>query len=154
MMAADFGCGAGGWTIPLAEMLEDGLVIAIDVQEAPLSALMGRARLQGLSNIRKINADVEGRIRGLADLSCDFVLMTDLLFQVEQREAVFQEARRVLKKEGKILVVEWNVDSPLGPRQGRISQEEIKQIAEKVGFQLETEFPAGDYHFALIFVKK
>jgi len=37
MVAVDFGCGSGGWTIPLAELLEHGRVYAVDILEEPLS---------------------------------------------------------------------------------------------------------------------
>lgn len=153
MTAADFGSGSGGWTIPLAKKLDDGEVFAIDIQEEPLSALEGRARMEGLSNIRKVVADVEARIRELKESSCDLVLITDLLFQVENKKAVFEEAKRVLKSGGKILVVEWTPEASLGPKEGRVSQEEVKEIAKNLGFQLEREFKAGDYHYGLVFTK-
>ncbi len=153
MTAADFGCGSGGWAIPLAQKLEDGLVFAVDIQEAPLSALAGKVQLQGLDNIRKIRANVESQISGLGQLSCDLVLLTDLLFQTDDDQAIFREAHRVLKKQGRVLVVEWMAGSPLGPREGRVSPEQIKEIAQKVGFKLTKEFQAGDYHFALVFLK-
>ena len=153
MIAVDFGSGSGGWTIPLALKLEQGRVYAIDLQEEPISALMGRAKLQGISNVKKIIADVEKGVLEIKSFSCDLVLMTDLLFQIDDRPAVFKEANRVLKSEGKILVVDWNVDSSLGPREGRISQEEVKELAQNFGFRLEKEFKAGDYHYALVFTK-
>ena len=71
MMAADFGSGSGGWTIPLAKILEKGLVFAVDIQEEPLSALSGKAKLEHISNIKKIIANVEEKITGIPDLSCD-----------------------------------------------------------------------------------
>jgi cyclopropane fatty-acyl-phospholipid synthase-like methyltransferase len=43
-VVADFGCGSGGWVIPLAKLLVDGRVFAIDVLEEPLSALKSRAK--------------------------------------------------------------------------------------------------------------
>jgi len=153
MIAADFGSGSGGWAIPLASQLEEGRVYAVDLQEEALSALMGKAKLQNISNIKKIVADVEKGVSEIKSFSCDLVLMTDLLFQVDDREAVFREANRVLKTRGKVLVVDWNIDSPLGPREGRISQDEVKEIAKSSGFEFEEEFKAGDYHYALVFTK-
>ena len=151
MIAADFGCGSGGWTVPLAQRLEDGQVFAIDLQAEPLSALESRAKLQGIKNIRKIVANVEKRIPELKNFSCDLILITDLLFEVDDKEGVFQEAKRVLKPEGKILVVEWIPGVPLGPKEGAPKKEEVIEIAQNLGFQLEKEFKAGDYHYGLKF---
>ena len=151
--AADFGSGSGGWTVPLAARLEQGRVYAVDLQEEPLSALMGRAKLQGISNIKKIIADVEKEILEIRDSCCDLVLMTDLLFQIDNKNDVFREANRVLKTGGKVLVVDWNLNSPLGPREGKISQGEVKKLAQDSGFRLEKEFKAGDYHYGLVFTK-
>ncbi len=153
MMAADFGSGSGGWAIPLARKLEEGQVFAVDIQEEPLSALEGKAKLQGLSNIRKIVANVEEKIPQLQDLFFDLVLMTDLLFQIDDKEGVFKEAKRVLRVGGKILVVEWLPSASLGPEGGAVSPEEIKEIAKNLGFRLEKEFKAGDYHFGILFTK-
>ena len=153
MVAADFGSGSGGWTIPLASQIEEGRVFAIDVQEEPLSALIGKAKLQGISNIKKIVADVEKGVPEIKNNSCDLVLMTDLLFEIDDKTAVFKEANRILKTGGKTLVVDWNPDSSLGPKKGRISQETVKKIAQSSGFQLEKEFKAGDYHYGLVFTK-
>lgn len=153
MVAVDFGSGSGGWVIPLAQKLEEGRVFAVDVQEEPLSALGSKAKSQGLKNIKKVVADVEKEVPGIAAFSCDLVLMTNLLFQVDNKEGVFQEAKRVLKQGGRILVVEWKVESVLGPQEGKVSQEEVKAIAQKLGLRLEKEFEAGTYHYGLLFIK-
>ena len=92
-IAADFGCGFGGWAIPLARKIEDGIVYAVDVQESALSATMSKANLQGISNIKKILADIERGVKQLETNSCDFILMTNLLFQVNDKLAVFKEAK-------------------------------------------------------------
>ena len=153
MAAADFGCGSGGWVIPLASMLEDGIVYAVDIQENPLSALQGRAKMQGLSNIRTVLGNVESKITAIQDESCDFVLISDLLFQVDEHDSIFAEAARVLKPKGIVLIVEWNVDSPLGPKQDKMSPEQTFQIAQRFHFKKIKEFKAGDYHFAMLLTK-
>lgn len=154
MTACDFGSGSGGWSIPLAKKLEDGLVYAIDILEEPLSALKGKAALEKITNIKIIQANVENKNGStLSDNSVDLVLMTNLLFQLEHKKEVFGEAKRILKKAGKILVVDWKKEAPLGPEKGRISEKEVKEIVKEFGFKLEKEFPAGLYHYGLIFEK-
>ncbi len=82
------------------------------------------------------------------------VLMTDLLFQIEEKEEVFREARRVLKGKGKVLVVDWDLSSSLGPKEGRVPPDEVKEIAKRMHFYLDKKFQAGSYHYGLVFVKQ
>jgi len=152
MTAADFGSGSGGWAIPLAKRLEKGRVFAIDILEEPLSALKGKAALGKLSNVQTILADVEKGTE-LLDGSCDLVLMTNLLFQVDDIGVVFQEALRVLRKGGKILIVDWKEDAPFGPKEKRVSPEEVKKTAKELGSLVEKEFSAGSFHWGLILGK-
>jgi ubiquinone/menaquinone biosynthesis C-methylase UbiE len=149
MVAADFGCGSGGWTIPLAKKVK--WVFAIDIQQEPLSALRSRMRMEKVFNIDPLKGNVEGKTTLISE-SCDLVLMTNLLFQVEDIKKVFEEAKRVLKKGGKILVVDWKENAEVGPEK-RVSKEKIEEIAKEVGLIFEKEFEAGIYHFGLIFSK-
>ncbi len=174
MIAADFGSGSGGWALPLAKKLEEGTIYAIDILEEPLSALKARAKLEKILNIEIIRADVEKRTP-LSSNSVDLVLMTDLLFECEDKKMVLEEGKRVLKKGGKILVVDWKVDAAIGPERGRVSPDEVKKIAEEIGLKVEKpstraklgagpvphrnkvsgagEFEAGICHWGLIVVK-
>ncbi len=154
MIAVDFGCGSGGWVIPLAQKLEDGIVYAVDVQENALSAMMSKANLQGLSNIKKILADIERGIKQIESGSCDLVLMTNLLFQIDDKDAVFKEAKRILKASGKVLVIEWDMESAFGPMQeSRVSAGRVQEIAEEQDFVLEKKIETSGYHYGLLFIK-
>jgi ubiquinone/menaquinone biosynthesis C-methylase UbiE len=152
IIAADFGSGSGGWVIPLAEKLEDGKIYAIDILEEPLSALRAKAKLAKISNIQTILADVEKKTE-IFEESCDLVLITNLLFQSDDKKKVLEEAKRVLKKGGRILVVDWKETAPLGPEEGRVSPEEVKETALDLNLRIENEFDAGPYHFGLVFTK-
>ena len=154
MKAADFGSGSGGWVIPLAKRLEQGLIYAIDILEEPLSVLQARANAERISNIRIIRANVESKNGStLPDSSVDLALLTNLLFQAEDKKAVLEEAKRILKKGGKILTVDWKDKTSLGPKQGRITATEIKEMALELGLKLEKEFSAGPHHWGLILEK-
>lgn len=143
MTAADFGCGSGGWVLPLAQILEDGKVYGLDILEEPLSALRSKAKTQRSSNVVSLKADVEKGTTLLSN-SCDLVLMTNLLFQVDDKKAVLAEGQRVLKKGAKLLLVDWKRE---------ISPDTIKKIAQSVNLKLVKEFSAGLYHWGIIFQK-
>ena len=154
MTAADFGCGSGGWVIPLAKRLENGTVYAIDILEEPLSVLKSKAKLEKIYNVEIIQADIEGKNTSkLSDSSCDLVLMTNLLFQCENRKSVLEEGKRVLKTGGKILAVDWNKDNALTKAVENLSAQEVKKIAKYLNLKLEKEFKAGLYHWGLVLVK-
>jgi len=154
MSAADFGCGSGGWTIPLAKILEKGKVFAFDIQEEMLSALRGRAKLENLQNIETKRCDLEEpKSTRLEDNSLDLVLIPNLLFQIKNKKDIIEEAKRILKKDGKILVLDWSPGAYLGPKESRVSEEEVKKIAKDLDLNLEKEFKAGSYHYGLIFRK-
>ncbi len=152
MVAADFGSGSGGWAIPLAKKLEYGKVFAVDILEEPISSLQAKAKLAKVSNIKTILADVEKGVE-IWEQGCDLVLMTNLLFQCEDKKKVLEEGKRVLKKGGRILMVDWGENAVLVPKEKRVSPEEIKEIALSLDLKIEKEFKAGPYHFALILVK-
>jgi ubiquinone/menaquinone biosynthesis C-methylase UbiE len=151
-IAADFGCGSGGWAIPLAHFLSEGKVYAIDLIKGPLSALESRAKMEGLMNIQTMIANVEKGVKIIPN-SCDLVLMTNVLFQCENKKGVLEEGKKILKPGGKILFVDWKKSANFGPRQRAILPEEIKAIASEIGLAVEKEFEAGIYHYGLILVK-
>ena len=153
--AAEFGCGPGGFTTALAKALPKGMVYGLDIQEEPLSALVGRARAEGLPNIKTIQCDLEEpKGSTLKDESLDLVLVTNVLFQSEEKEAMLREAKRIAKPKGKIVIVDWKPDSPFGPERGRVSLEEIQQLLlTKLDMKIVKEIDAGTYHWAAIFSK-
>ena len=154
IIAADFGSGSGGWTIPLAKRLKFGKVYAIDILAEPLFALKSKAEIEKVYNIETIRSNVEGKQGSkLPDAFCHLVLATNLLFEAEDKKQILAEAKRVLKKKGKILVVDWLPEAPQGPKEGRISAEEVKREAKDLNLKLEKEFPAGVYHYGLVFIK-
>ncbi|MBZ9578309.1 class I SAM-dependent methyltransferase [Patescibacteria group bacterium] len=154
MIAADFGSGSGGWAIPLAKRLKFGRVYAIDILEEPLSALKSKGEIERVFNIETVRSNVEAKQGSkLADSFCDLVLITNLLFEAKDKKIIMDEAKRALKKKGKILVVDWFPEAPLGPKEGRVSAADVKKIAQDLNLKLEKEFKAGAYHYGLIFIK-
>jgi len=154
MTAADLGCGSGGWVIPLAQILSEGIVYAVDIQESALSALSSKAAIANLQNIKKILANIEKNTLPLGENLCDLVLMTNLLFQLEDKKSAFAQAHRILKPGAMLLVVDWQESAKMGPpAQHRVSDSVAQKMAEQNGFALQKKLDAGAYHYALLFYK-
>ena len=152
MVVADFGCGSGGWVIPLAKKIEKAKIYAIDILEEPLSVLKAQIQNQKLFNIEVIRANVESkRNLSIEDKSCDLILMTNLLFQCEDKKLVLEQGKRILKLNGEILIVDWKHGVGFGPEQGKISADEVKKIVQEIGLKMKKEINAGKYHYALVF---
>lgn len=152
---ADFGCGAGYLTIPIAKrVLNSGKVYAIDVLNEPLEAVMSKAKLYGLLNIEPMRANVE-TVGGtkISDKSVDLGVLANILFQCNDYDSVFMEAKRILKKSGKIAVIDWlPEDVQLGPKfEHCLKKDFVKKIAIKNGFKFEKDFDAGKHHYGMIF---
>ncbi len=154
MVAADFGCGAGNFSVPLARRLENGLVYALDIQTAPLSALKGRCLAENINNIRVMRVDLE-KPKGstLHELSLDLVLVVNTLFQSGEKNAIIIEAKRILKRRGKLVVIDWLPEKARGMIEGAIAPEAVKKMAEDAGLKFEKEFEAGKFHYCLVFTK-
>lgn len=151
MSVADFGCGSGGWSIPLAKKVKDGQVYAVDVTEEALSALKSKISSERVANIKVVRADLE-KSSGLRDEFIDFVVVSNLLFQTENKNSIIKEAHRIIKKGGMLLIAEWLPGTDNGPTD-RISPEETKQIVEDQGFKIKKEVDAGVYHYAHLYEK-
>lgn len=153
---ADFGSGHGYFVIELAKLVgESGRVYAVDVQEAALEAVVGRAQDMGFTNVEPIRANLElPGSTDLRDISLDAVLVTNLLHLVRDQETVVGEAARVLKIGGKLIIIDWLTNTRLTPAGNHISPDQANDIAYAAGFEFDRSFDAGLYHWGLIFHKR
>ena len=139
--AAEFGCGTAEFALGLAKKLDRGKVYAIDIQQEKLTMLKKKMALAHITNIVTIVCDLEmPRATKLPDHSLDIVLIPNLLFQVKDRHGIINEAKRVLKPGGQLLVIDWSKSSPLGPKEGIIGPKEMKEMVSASGFSLTGEF--------------
>ena len=105
----DFGCGSGTYTIPAAKLVgNSGKVYALDINSSFLDRMEERAKQEGLTNIVRIDASGEESLpleTGVID-----VILIDVLHIIEKRDALFDDAYRILKPEGLLIVYPMHVD--------------------------------------------
>ncbi|MDO8523215.1 MAG: class I SAM-dependent methyltransferase, partial [bacterium] len=134
----------------------NGKIYAFDIRPEALEATRAKVKLFHLFNVEPTRADLETvRGSGLRDMSIDKVLIANILFQAPDQSAVIDEAIRVLRPGGSLLVIEWNDDDPLHPiPSSKVNKEEIKSVILPKGLTFAKEFTAGSHHYGLIFTKK
>lgn len=157
MIVADFGAGGGYFTIPMARVVgAEGKVFAIDVQQPTLAVVKSKANLERLLHVETVWADLElPQGSHLPEASVDLVMVANILFQAEAKEAIIAEARRVLRSGGDLIIIEWDeTPFPAGPPQVlRVPKRAARQLAEREGFRFDREFAAGSHHYGLSFKK-
>ena len=154
---ADLGAGSGALALAAAEAVgEAGRVIAIDVQKPMLERLRNLARQHRLSNIETIWGDLE-RLQGthLKAGSVDAAVASNVLFQIEDKPAFAEEALRILKKGGRLLLIDWSDSfNNIGPaKEHVISGQQARHLFEGAGFSFVRNIDAGEHHYGLIFKK-
>lgn len=157
MKVADFGSGSGHFTIPAAYYVgEHGEVVAIDVLEEHLRLIQKLARDRNLFHVRTVRANLEKpRASGLKDASRDVVLLVNILFQNKDKHAILKEARRVLKPQGRALIVDRNPSGILTPENSfSVGQDEMSRILKKEGFGCSGAIMPDPHHYAFVCRRK
>ena len=133
----DFGCGSGIYTIPAAKLVgEEGRVYALDINSGFLDRMEEMAKQEGLKNIVRIDASGEEQTH-LENEKVDVILLIDVLHLIEDREALFDEAYRILKRGGLIIVYPMHV-----------AEKEVEELATSRELSLEDRKFHGRYVFS------
>ncbi len=155
MIVADFGAGTGFYSKAVAERVgSSGRVYAIEVVKDMVKKLEADLIGWRIKNVDCIWGDIE-RLGGtkIADATVDAVIISNVLFQAEDRLGVIDEAGRILKKGGKVLLIDWS-DSfgGMGPAPTHVvSQKTAEEIFSKRGFKFIENISAGAHHYGIIF---
>jgi len=156
MHVADFGAGSGDYALALAARVgATGFVYAIDIQKDLLLKLKRDAEARRLKvEVIRGDLDQEGGSK-LGSESMDAAIVSNILFQADQKEVLAKEVYRILKPDGYAMVIDWS-DSfgNIGPIPEHVIKKEVgRDIFLKAGFELDREFEAGSHHWGLIFKK-
>lgn len=152
------GCGSGSFfTVPFAERIgQTGKVYAVDVLQEALDATAKAARRRNIINIKLVKANLEkfGSTE-IPPKSLDLAFLISVLFQNSDWRTIIKEADRLVRADGRIVVVDWAGDwKGFGPpAKIRVNPAEVKETALSLGYQTAWEGVVGDYHFGLIFKK-
>ena len=133
MIIIEIGPGKGSYTKALAKnILPDGKVYAIDIQQSIINRLKKRIEKEGITNIIPKIDDAYNL--SFEDESVDRVLMIACLPEIPDPIRVLKELKRILKPDGLISLGEMFPD-PDYPR-----RKTEKKWAKEAGFKLDDQF--------------
>lgn len=157
MTYAALGVGSSAhFVLPAAKIVgTEGRVYAIDIMKGVLESAANRAGEEGLTNIVTVWSDLEiyGGAKEIADHSVDCASMINLLYMTRQDEHVFNEANRMLKSKGRVVVIDWIPgETPFGPPAAqRTSLDNVRKMAKVVQWKETHTFQPSPYHFGVAF---
>ena len=156
MQYADFGAGTlGHFVFPATDIVGiGGHVYAVDILKGALQGIESRARLEQVTNLTSVWGDIE-RKRGvnIPEASLDVVSLINVSTLIMSGSAVLIESMRLLKPNGKLLLVDWKPgDEPVGPPPDkRPKQVDVQKMVEQAGFRFIKTFDAGPYHWGALY---
>jgi predicted methyltransferase len=146
---ADIGAGTGYFSARFANMTPQGRVYGVDTESEMVKHLAERAKREGLKNLTAVAGKPgDPRIPEKADL----IILVDVYHHIEGRERYFRSLQRALKPGGRIAVIDFRMDSPVGPpRSARIAPDTVKSELQRAGYVLAQEHAFLPNQYFLVF---
>ncbi|MDQ5971699.1 MAG: hypothetical protein QG566_645 [Patescibacteria group bacterium] len=152
---ADLGSGSGFYTMEVADRVgARGKVYSIDIQKGLLDRTRQLAKEKNLKNIEYICSDIE-KVGGtkLADNIIHLAIVSNILFQLENKDSFVKEISRIIRPGGQVLFIDWlNSYDNMGPHKNHVVPETMaRELFTKNGFKLKERIDVGDIHYGIIF---
>ncbi len=151
-VVVDIGCGIGFFTLPLARFVgENGKVFALDTSPTMIKEL--RKRTRNLKQVKPIHSQ-ENKF-SLGNESVDFVLLVNMVHELEDWKLFFKEVKRTLTRGGRVCVVHFKKKKmEMGPPlKVRFTKNRLKGMLRQSGFSRIRSLSSLPFHNALIAVK-
>lgn len=142
----DIGVGTGFFAVPFCRKMAGGKIYACDISDEMLRWM--NAHLPPDVRSCVIPMKMEESVVPLPDGIADLVYMINLHHELERPREIVREAHRLLKKGGKLLIIDWKKEEmPEGPPVSiRVTEEDIVRDMKEGGFAEVTTQPVLAYH--------
>ena len=148
-VVADVGAGTGYFSARLATMLPKGKVYAVDVEPDMVKHLAERARREGRKNLQAVQGAFDDP---KLPEKVDLILFVDVHHHIDAREKYFRKLRDSLKPGGRVAIIDFRPDAPMGPpKHSRIAADKVKGELKAAGYSLAEEHAFLPNQYFLVF---
>jgi len=146
---ADIGSGTGYFAVRLARALPQGHVYGVDVERDMVRFLNERAAKESLPNLSShLVEEDDPKFPAKVDL----VIVVDTYHHLPNRSRYFERVHAGLKPGGRVAIVDFKPESPIGPpRRHRIPPETVRAEMERAGYRLSEEHGFLPNQYFLVF---
>jgi cyclopropane fatty-acyl-phospholipid synthase-like methyltransferase len=148
-LVADIGAGTGYFSVRIARRIPEGKIFAADIEPDMVRYLAERARHEHLTNLVPVQASADA-----ANLPepVDVALVVDTYHHIGNRTQYFAKLKSSLRPAGRLVIVDFKADSPIGPpAQHRISPDRVTQELKAAGYALVDTLQSLPRQYCLIF---
>ncbi len=153
----DFGTGAGSYAHEAATYVgPHGVVYAFDVQKDLVTRLAHEVEGKKENVIHPLWVDLEHpKGTGIKEGVLDVAIVTNILFQIENKDTFIKEIARVLRPGGRALIVDWKESfGHMGPHPDQVIKEgRARELFTDAGLTFDKILDAGAHHYGLLFRK-
>ena len=148
-IVADIGSGTGYFAVRFANMVPKGRVYGVDIEPDMVKYLAERAQREKRDNVVAIaGAPDDPRLPEKADL----MLMVDVFHHIENRARYLRKLRASLKPEGRIAIIDFRMDSPVGPpKSARSTPQSVAAELKGAGYRVAAEYGFLPNQYFLVF---
>lgn len=153
-IVADIGCGIGYFTLPAAELVgSQGKVYALDVSDEMLEETRKTAIEKGYSNIELIKSVEYDLV--LEDGTVTYCFICNVLHEITDLKRFVKELRRILKDQGKLVIIEWNnIPGSMGPPiEQRLDSNTLIKLLGNEGFAIDGKTDIGSAFYSIVAIK-
>ena len=149
MTAADLGTGTGYFLPYLSAAAGPrGRVLALDTDRGMIELTRARIEREGLHNVETRMVAPEDP--GLEPRSVDRILVVNTWHHLTARAWYAKKLLAALRPGGRVLIVDFDIDSPVGPRPAmRLTPDTILHELRAAGFQTERLVESLPYQYAI-----
>lgn len=146
---ADIGSGTGYFSVRFANMTPQGRVYGVDTEPDMVKYLAVRAKRESLNNVTALLGKPGDP--GLPE-KADVVVLVDVYHHIDNREQYFRKLQQSLKPDGRLAVIDFRMDSPVGPPPAaRIAPQQVKAELQRAGYALVEEHGFLPNQYFLVF---
>lgn len=146
---ADIGAGTGYFAVRLARAVPQGRVYAVDIERDMVRHLRERAAREKLPNLVPVLAAADDpRLPERVDR----VLIVDTYHHIDARVEYFRRLRAALKPGAEIAIVDFTLDSPIGPpKSARLPAQTVIEEMQRAGYVLAARHDFLPHQYFLVF---
>ncbi len=148
---ADLGAGTGFYSVAAGRLVPYGKVYAVEIVKDFLATIKEKVKEVRLNNVEILWGDIsKNGGTNIGDKVVDAVIVSNILFQVEDKNRFIEEIKRILKPKGRVLLIDW-LESPIMGARTIVPKNKAREIFEKKGFVWQRDINTGAYHYGMIF---